>query len=60
MTRCEICGRNEVIYKAIIEGSELKVCEICVRFGKIISRAETTQKPPILTKKPSQKKEISS
>lgn len=42
---CEICGKQEVLYKAIVEGSELLVCSGCGRFGKIISQAQIEQKP---------------
>jgi len=30
-----MCGRDTILFKAVIEGTELKVCRECGRFGKI-------------------------
>lgn len=35
---CDICGRKEQQYIAIIEGSTLNVCQSCVKFGKVLRR----------------------
>ena len=32
--QCEICGAEYAKKRAIIDGSELVVCEICVKYGK--------------------------
>ncbi|AJF62602.1 MAG: hypothetical protein QT11_C0001G0459 [archaeon GW2011_AR20] len=36
MPNCELCGRSEILTKAIIESSLLNVCENCAKFGKAI------------------------
>ena len=38
---CEICGSEGVLFKTLIEGSELKVCRECSKYGKVISPVET-------------------
>ena len=38
MVSCEMCGNIAELYKAIIEGTELNVCESCARFGKVIGK----------------------
>lgn len=37
---CEMCGREAELYKAVIEGTELSVCEKCGKFGKVIKRVQ--------------------
>lgn len=41
---CEMCGKDEMLVKADIEGAELQVCRGCARFGKILSRVVTPPK----------------
>lgn len=58
---CEICGRHETHYNALIEGTQLAVCEDCSKFGKIISKAaqeKSLQKKPALVKKKDEVVEI--
>lgn len=50
---CEICGRGDAVYKSIVEGSELFVCEPCGKFGKRIANVEQQEK---ITKVISQEK----
>jgi len=33
---CDICGKDGTNVKAIIEGSEMNVCNSCSKFGKVI------------------------
>lgn len=33
--QCEMCGAETGLFKAVIEGTELKVCSNCAKFGKI-------------------------
>ncbi len=47
---CELCGKEGILYKALIEGTELVVCEKCGRFGKILKKFEPqVKKEGILT-----------
>jgi len=42
--RCEMCGEEKLhLYKAIVEGSFISVCERCKEFGEVIS----VEKPKI-------------
>lgn len=39
--QCEMCGKEiELIYKSKIEGTLLKVCKECAKYGKIIESAK--------------------
>ncbi len=42
--QCDMCGSEEKLYKADIEGSILNVCKSCSRFGKIISEIKEPEK----------------
>jgi putative transcription factor len=35
MSSCELCGRKPSVYDCMIEGTKMKVCEDCSRFGSI-------------------------
>lgn len=35
MASCELCGRNEAKYDCEIEGTRMKVCDDCSRFGAV-------------------------
>jgi len=35
MPSCEMCGKSKELVVADIEGVELKVCDVCARFGTI-------------------------
>lgn len=37
---CEMCGAEEKLYRAEIEGTKLNVCEECSKFGNIIAALE--------------------
>ena len=39
--QCDMCGSESKLFKAVIEGSELKVCSKCSKFGKVIGRVRT-------------------
>lgn len=41
---CELCGASGDLFKALIENSQLNVCEKCSRFGKVIGRLATAEK----------------
>lgn len=35
---CDMCGREQAVLKAAVEGSTMSVCEGCSRFGKVVGR----------------------
>ena len=36
--QCELCGRKEAGFSALIEGVELQVCESCAKHGQILKK----------------------
>jgi uncharacterized protein (TIGR00270 family) len=36
--RCDLCGKEGDLYKTLIEGTELNVCEGCSSFGKVLNK----------------------
>lgn len=44
---CELCGRQDYLVNAIVEGSSMKVCQICARYGHVIAleKLPETEKP---------------
>ena len=51
---CEMCGQEKLhLYKAIVEGSLLSICERCKKFGEVIS----VEKPKIREQKKEEKKQ---
>src|SRR4030042_5714553 len=41
---CEICGRERNLVIALIEGSQMKVCSDCGRYGKVLNEIKTVKK----------------
>ncbi len=39
MPSCELCGMKNSIYECEIEGTMMKVCENCSRFGRVIGKS---------------------
>ena len=37
---CDMCGKSGDIHVALVEGTELNVCDNCARFGKILRKVE--------------------
>ncbi len=49
---CEICGRADAPFLAIIEGAKMQVCSSCAYMGKIITYPKVQQKAdPLATPK---------
>lgn len=42
--QCELCGRETDLFIAEVEGTELRICEKCAKFGKIIRRVPAPAK----------------
>ncbi len=40
---CDLCGKTVSLVQAIIEGTELSVCESCARHGKIVRKQTYAQ-----------------
>jgi putative transcription factor len=36
MASCDMCGKSDAGFRALVEGVELTVCEKCSKFGKIL------------------------
>ena len=54
MSNCEICGKKtSKLFKTIIEGTDMNVCQECTNFGRVISKPATQS---IRVKEKSEKK----
>lgn len=42
--QCDMCGKDTNLVIAIIEGSELRVCNQCAKFGKVIKKLKPESK----------------
>ena len=40
MASCELCGKNAELYRALVEGTELSVCEACSMYGRVLGRVK--------------------
>ena len=47
---CEMCGSEEKLYRAEIEGTRLNVCEQCAKFGNIINAIDVPGKKELKKK----------
>ncbi len=41
---CELCGKEALLYRAVVEGTSMNVCKECGRFGKILSQPPAPKK----------------
>ncbi len=49
--QCDLCGKDTNLVIALVEGTELQVCEQCAKFGKVIKKVEPEPKRKKKTKK---------
>lgn len=49
--QCDMCGKETGLIHALIEGSELDVCETCIKFGKPMPRPRKIEIVPRLAPK---------
>lgn len=42
---CELCGKNTQLVRAIVEGTEVNVCENCGKYGKILRKPVVKSAP---------------
>ena len=47
MPSCEICGKDTELFHAVIEGTDVQVCTVCGKFGKIIKKVREPIKQKI-------------
>ena len=47
MSNCDMCGQDKTLVYAFIEGTQLKVCDACSKYGKV----SRVQAPPKLSRK---------
>jgi putative transcription factor len=57
MASCDMCGRKEAPFKALVEEVELTVCESCSKFGKVLTTKRPAQKAPHTRHYPAKKEE---
>ena len=58
MLSCEICGKATVLYRTVVEGTDLNACESCARFGRILGKVEIPSSGKEKTKQPENMPEI--
>lgn len=51
MARCDLCGTEDQLMKAIIEGAKVNVCKNCASFGKVLEKPQ-----PVFKEKPKENK----
>ncbi len=51
MPSCNLCGKETELVTAIIEGTELKVCNNCARHGKVLRKPQEFTKRVFIQKK---------
>ena len=54
---CEMCGAEGFLVRAEIEGSQLKVCKTCSKYGKVLDRFPDRRKNNRFFKKKEKKEE---
>lgn len=41
---CDMCGKSASLYTVEVEGSRMKLCEACSKFGKVVARPQVIVK----------------
>lgn len=52
MPSCDMCGSQGKLVRALIEGTELNVCQQCAKFGKVLKIPVTFVKKQVIVKQP--------
>lgn len=55
IANCDLCGRNDKLIGAIVEGSMLSVCQTCSKFGHVVPITKPTtveERPTIIKREP--------
>ncbi|MEM4239649.1 MAG: multiprotein bridging factor aMBF1 [Candidatus Woesearchaeota archaeon] len=56
---CEMCGKDTELFTAMIEGSQLRVCAACGRFGKILKKVKlSASAKPAAKSEPAQVEQV--
>lgn len=52
--QCELCGKDTELFAAMVEGTQLKVCANCGRFGKVLRKVQLpeSRKPVSVNREP--------
>ncbi|MFP4403055.1 MAG: multiprotein bridging factor aMBF1 [Candidatus Woesearchaeota archaeon] len=37
--QCDMCGSSGILYKTLIEGTQLNVCKNCAKYGKVVKKS---------------------
>lgn len=52
MAVCDMCGKEGMLVPAIVEGTELRVCMSCKKFGKVLQRPQAVKKQTVVNDSP--------
>lgn len=58
MPNCDMCGAQGKLFRALVEGAEMMLCEDCSRFGKVIAAPRIVIKKEPLREKRAEKEMI--
>lgn len=58
MASCEMCGRQDRLFRTSVEGAELMLCKDCSRFGKVLAAPMVIMKKETIAVKKVERPEI--
>lgn len=58
MPSCEMCGKNDKLFRTMVEGAEMMLCKDCSRFGKVLAAPKIIIKKEAIRQKQESKPEI--